>query len=270
MLKLTEFLLACKVPLNLASYKIHLATGYPNPPLEAFFAGKFKEWQEYQTRGNFPCEMVIGLIELSKNRWLFAGVFRVLGCVKNSAKHVAYETELLPGQDDLIGRVVVEHAREGRRASYLIGKPDGGAFVISELREKKLSIEEFPGFNSVCVGFATLKIIIEQQIQSWYGALSNIKGVYLIADTKAGKVYVGSATGDSGIWQRWSSYVAVGHGGNKELRNLLKDKSRDYWSNFQYSILEIADSHASDGYILKRESYWKDALMSRTFGYNTN
>ncbi len=55
MIKLTELLLACKIPLNLQSYKIHLATGYPNPPLEAFFEGKFKEWQEYQTRRNFPC-----------------------------------------------------------------------------------------------------------------------------------------------------------------------------------------------------------------------
>lgn len=269
MIKLTEFLLACKIPLNIGSYKIHLATGNKHSPLEAFFAGKFKEWQEDQTRKNFPCEMVIGLIELSKNRWLFAGVFRVLGCVKKSEKHVAYETELLPGQADLIGRLVVEHTREGR-ASYLVGKPDGGAFVLSELREKKLSVEEFPGFNSVCVTFSKLQLIVDQQIQSWYGALSNIKGVYLIADNAAGKLYVGSATGDSGIWQRWSGYVASGHGGNKELRELLKSKPRDYWSNFQYSILEIADSHASDDYIRQRESHWKDVLMSRMHGYNSN
>lgn len=147
---------------------------------------------------------------------------------------------------------------------------DGGAFSVSAVREKKLSVEEFPGFNSVCVSFQKLQIIIEQQIQSWYGALSNIKGVYLIADTKAGKLYVGSATGDSGIWQRWSSYVTSGHGGNKELRALFKSKPTDYCSHFQYSILEIADSHASDDYILKRESYWKDVLMSRVHGYNSN
>lgn len=63
MLKLTEFLLACKVSIDLDSYKIHLATGNDeNPPLEAFFAGRFKEWQEHQTRMNFPCDIVIGLI----------------------------------------------------------------------------------------------------------------------------------------------------------------------------------------------------------------
>ena len=269
MLKLTEFLLACNIPLNLNSYKIHLATGDKQPPLEAFFAGKFKEWQEYQTRKNFPCDMVIGLIELSKNKWLFAGVYRVLGCVKKSEKHVAYETELLTGQSDLIGRLIVEHVRDGR-ASYLIGKADGSAFSVSEVREKKLSVEEFPGFNSVCISFSKLQLIIEQEIQSWKGALSNIKGIYLIADIELGKLYVGSATGSGGIWQRWSSYVTSGHGGNQELRYLLKNKLRDYCSNFQYSILEIADSHATEDFILERESYWKDVLMSRKYGYNAN
>lgn len=269
MIKLTDFLLACKIPLNLKSYKIHLATGYPNPPLEAFFEGKFKEWQEYQTRKNFPCDMVIGLIELTKNKWLFAGVYKVLGHTKKSDKHIEYSTELVSGQDDLIGRIVVYHERLGR-ASYLVGKIDGSEFYVSEIKEKKLSIEEFPGYDSVCISHNKLKIVISQNIQSWNGALSNMKGVYLISDTASGKLYVGSATGDSGIWQRWSSYVTNGHGGNKELRGLLSEKPKGYETNFQYSILEIADSHTSDEYVLQRESYWKNVLISREFGYNSN
>ncbi len=269
MIKLTDFLHACKIPLNLQSYKMHLATGYTNPPIDAFFEGKFKEWQEYQTRKNFPCDMVIGLIELARNKWLFAGVYKVLGCVKKSDKHVAYSTALVAGQDDLIGRIIVYHERRGR-ASYLKGKSDGGEFYISEIKERKLSIEEFPGYDSVWLTHNKLRIIIEQNIQSWFGALSNIKGVYLISDTVSGKLYVGSATGDNGIWQRWSSYAINGHGGNKELRKLLAGKQKGYETNFQYSILEIADSHASDEYILERESYWKNVLMSRRFGYNSN
>jgi len=53
MLQITDFLIACKIPLNSNSYKIHLATGGPPPPLEAFFKGKFKEWQEHQTEETF-------------------------------------------------------------------------------------------------------------------------------------------------------------------------------------------------------------------------
>lgn len=268
MLKLSDFLLACKIQLNLKNYKIHLATGREHPPLEAFFAGTFKEWQERQTRRNFQCDMVIGLIELSRHKWLFAGVFKILGH-EELGNHIAYKTQLLPGQDNLIGRLIIEHERRGR-ASYLIGNPDGGAFSISEVREKKLSVEEFPGFNSVCVSFSKLQLIIDQQIQSWHGALSNIKGVYLITDTEVGKLYVGSAMGHSGIWQRWSNYVQTGHGGNTELIALLQSKPAEYCSCFQYSILEIADSHASDDYIRLRESYWKDVLRSRVHGYNSN
>ena len=39
-------------------------------------------------------------------------------------------------------------------------------------------------------------------------------------------------------------------------------------SNFQYSILEIADTHASDDDILDRESYWMKVLKTREFGLN--
>jgi hypothetical protein len=270
MIKLTDFLQACKVPLDLHSYKIHLATGFPNPPLEAFFQGKFKEWQEWQTRRNFPRKQVIGLIALpERNRWLFAGVYKVVGIRSVSNDHVEYDTELLLGQDDLIGRIVVEYDRQARQP-YLNGPIDGGKYFISEIREKKLTIQEFPGYDSVCISYSELKIIIEQNISSWRGALANIKGIYLIADRKNGKHYVGCATGDAGIWQRWSSYAATGHGGNKELVDLLASLPSDYASNFQYSILEIADFHTSDQTIFHRESYWKNILLSRIYGYNSN
>ena len=143
-------------------------------------------------------------------------------------------------------------------------------FYISEILPQKLSVEEFPGYNSVSISFRKLQIIINQNIQSWYGALSNIKGVYLITDNKTGKLYVGSATGDSGIWQRWADYVKSGHGGNKDLKVLLKSKGINYRENFQYALLEIADAHSSDEYIIQRETYWKDVLRTRVFGYNSN
>ncbi len=269
MIKLTDFLIACKVTLNLESYKIHLATSNSHPPINAFYEGKFKSWQEYQTRKNFTKEMVIGLIEYKKNKWLFAGVYKVLGHKKISEKHVEYSTELIPNQEELIGRIIVYHERTGR-ASYLKGKKDGGEFYISEIKENKLTVEEFPGYNNVCLPYDKLRVVISQNISSWFGALSNIKGVYLISDTNTGKLYVGSAIGESGIWQRWADYVKSGHGGNKELRRLLKGKKSGYEKYFSYTILEIADTNTSDEDIIKRESYWKEVLLTREFGYNAN
>lgn len=92
----------------------------------------------------------------------------------------------------------------------------------------------------------------------------------LITDTHTGKLYVGSATGEEGIWARWSSYVATGHGGNKDLRKLLKAEGSDYVRHFQYAILEIADNHTSVEDVLHREDHWKRVLMSREHGYNAN
>jgi len=37
-----------------------------------------------------------------------------------------------------------------------------------------------------------------------------------------GKLYVGSAYGDSGVWGRWREYARSGHGGNLHLRRLVQ------------------------------------------------
>ncbi len=269
MLKLTDFLIAYKIPLNLLSYKVHLATNKTNPPLDAFFAGSFKEWQEDQNNKNFSREMITSLIHLGGSRWLFAGIYRVLGVEEAPGGRWKYSTELLDGQSDLIGRLIVDHKRAGRTA-YLNGKEDGGDFYISELRAQPMTIEDFPGYQAVCLSFSRLKIIIDQNLDTWRGALSNMKGVYLITDLATGRLYVGSATGSDGLWQRWADYISSGHGGNKELRQVLEDHGKNYAENFQYSLLEVADSRATDEYVLERESYWKDVLASRQFGYNAN
>lgn len=266
MIKLTNFLKASGVDVDMSSYKVHLATGNP---LEAFFRGNFQQWQEHQTRRNFPCEMVVSLIELRRNKWLFAGVYKVLGQKKISEKHIKYSTELLPDQDELIGRIIVHHKRTGR-PTYLKGKADGGDFEVSEILPSRLTIRAFPGHNSVRISYSELKSIVGQGVQTWHGALSNVKGVYLITDNSCGKQYVGSAVGGSGIWQRWSDYAKNGHGSNKELRSLLKDKGVGHTANFQYAILEIADTHSTDDQIRSRETYWKKVLRSREFGYNSN
>ena len=39
---------------------------------------------------------------------------------------------------------------------------------------------------------------------------------------------------------------------------------------FQYSILENYNSKVDKHIILERESWWKEVLKSREFGYNSN
>lgn len=83
-------------------------------------------------------------------------------------------------------------------------------------------------------------------------------------------LYVGSAYGGDGIWQRWTVYAKNGHGGNKELRALLRKKKVDHAENFQFSLLEICDLNSSDDYVISREEHWKNVLKTREFGLNQN
>jgi len=251
------------------NYKIHLATGVDHPPLDAFLTGAFKEWQERQNQKNFQCDFILSLISVDDDKWVFAGIYKVLGVTKGTTQPYLYQTKLLPNQEDLIGKVIVRYKRTSR-ASYIWGHKYSRYLEVFEIRAEPLSIEQFPGYNNVTIRYGKLKIIVAQKETTWKTALSNVKGVYLIADCLTGKLYVGSATGEGGIWQRWESYAITGHGGNTELKALIKSKGFEYAENFQYSILEIADSHATHEYITGREAYWKNAVLSRIFGYNSN
>ena len=88
--------------------------------------------------------------------------------------------------------------------------------------------------------------------------------------TLTGKQYVGSAYGDECIWQRWTEYVKDGHGGNKKLKEVLKLKGDEYCYNFKYSILEVCNMNLGNEYIIDRETYWKEVLLTREFGMNQN
>ena len=71
------------------------------------------------------------------------------------------------------------------------------------------------------------------------------------------------------ILGRWRNYAKNGHGGNEELKKLDFDYIK---RNFRYSILDIFKSTIDDNVIIKRESWWKEILLTRNskYGYNDN
>jgi len=262
--------------INIEEYKIHCAidTSKNNRPLDDFFAGKFKDYQEIQTKKNFNKPYILSLININDNDWLFAGLWKVIGIETdkyrlNNKYYFKYQTKELKGLDHLTGKAIISFKKDFR-ASYLIGKKYEELLFIKELRGQRMSVADFPGYNSVRVPFGLLNVIVNQQIPSWKASLGNVSGIYLITDTKKGMQYVGSAYGGNGLWQRWSTYVKSGHGHNKELKVLLKNKGKDYSDNFQFSILEICDLNASEESIIQREIHWKEVLKTREFGLNKN
>jgi hypothetical protein len=258
----------------LGDFKIHCAIDNKRSewrPLHAYYAGTFELGQSQQSQKNFECENVVSLINLSNSRrWLYVGAYRVDGVRGASGWNgFVYKLTRLPGLDHLDGRVIIDFPKTFR-ASYLIGRKHRDALIVNSIREERLSIADFPGFNGVRLSFDMLASIIRQDYPSWRAALANVAGVYVIVDTESGYQYVGSAYGGVGLWQRWTAYVKTGHGGNKELRELLKTEGSDYAKNFQFSLVEVCDVNASSDYIIARESHWKDVLMTREFGLNWN
>ena len=265
------------------NYKIHFATGADNKKeaYEKFLINEFDEWQEEQTNKNFNREYVISLIYYEKDIWLFGGVYKVNNQTPQPIKHNDgwcgwhYDLTLTDNQKDLIGRVFVYYKKEFR-ASYpcLELKTKSGTnpadIYVSSILDKQVTINDFNGFDNVNISYQTLRHIIENNISTWKSALSNVKGIYLIADTLTGKQYVGSAYGEDCIWQRWSEYVKNGHGGNIELKKVLQNNGIDYRYNFKYSILEVCNMNLGNDYIIGRETYWKEVLMTRKFGMNSN
>lgn len=253
--------------------KIHLATNDgEDDPFKVYISGTFDEWQRKQSKKNFEHKYVISLIALpEKNSWLFAGVHVHDAKPKYDDKNRHYYHLIEDGNfSEVNGRLVLSFVRTGRQA-YLDAEKWCNQISILEIKPKRMSISEFPGYKNINIKKFELDLIVNQSLESWRTALLNVAGVYLISDTESGKLYVGSATGEGGIWQRWSDYAKNGHGGNIQLKQLVNAEGADRSTHFSYSVLEIADTHTSTKDILDREKHWKNVLLSRSpNGLNDN
>ena len=212
---------------------------------------------------------MLSLIQFrSTNRWLFAGLFESKGCTPHG-EMFQYELVERPNPSIFRGRVVVDFARTFRN-SYPNGETCDSKLIVHQILPEAYTIRDFPGYRKVDISKAILDAIVRAQPMSWVTALSSVAGVYLISDVKKGKLYVGSATGEGGIWQRWLSYSKSGHGGNLLLRDLLAVEGAERANDFRFSILEIADIHDSEAELLTRETHWKRLLLTRDHGLNAN
>jgi len=212
----------------------------------------------------------ICLLKLSWDTWLLTTIKRITADL-DVTDGVNYEGEELEEYRRYFGRVIIKYHKTVQTQGMYYNTVCNELEVL-QLLPTTFDGEEFPGYDNVRLSFPQLQSILERRKQSWIAALENQKAVYLITDRHTGKLYVGSATSDAGmLLQRWSNYAANGHGGNKELVALVQEKGFGYVKQyFQYSILENYNAKTDDHVVLKRESWWKETLQSRKFGYNSN
>ena len=128
----------------------------------------------------------------------------------------------------------------------------------------------FPGFDRVLVSHAELRAVVEDsRYAAWRTALGSVQGVYLIADTRSGRLYVGKADGAERILGRWTRYARDGHGGNVALRELA-DLDPASARHFQFSILRVFGPSVPATEVDEAEAHFKRALLSREHGLNRN
>jgi hypothetical protein len=215
-------------------------------------------------------QIAVCLLKLSGDSWLLTTIKKVTKEM-DVLNGINYEGEELDIYKPYFGRVIIKYHKTSQQQGRYYEK------ICDELEVQQIlptvfDGEDFPGYDKVRLSYRQLKSVLNRGRRDWIAALENQKAVYLITDKSNGKMYVGSATSDSGmLLQRWNSYVINGHGGNKELIQLVKDNGFKYIkSNFQYSILENYNAKVDDHIILKRESWWKETLQTRKYGYNSN
>lgn len=228
-------------------------------------------------------DTVFQFIEIEPHKWLFVGAYEIIDLNLSAfdkviGKRFYYaNAKRLTEFDNLADRLVVEHTNKPQQFFYTSPDIIDNVPVHTILpRPYRGSAEEFPGYENVCKDYKSLSHCIKDS--AWQDALSNVYGVYVLTDTKTGKLYIGSATGVDGIYGRWKTYLKKGYDDsdkeypNKKLKELVKEKGIKYiQDNFQYSILEIfPKTDIGCDKALERESYWKNVFKTRMFGYNDN
>ena len=258
---------------NLDNVKIRLNVMFGGNwnPIEIFKDGNMDEilkghyWNYSSKKSYKDGQTTVGLIRIKPNEdlWLLIHVGKITKDL-NKFNDVGYEFEVLEKYRKYFGRIIVKYKNSSqtliRNALTIINDCE-----IHQILPDVFDNDLFPGYESVNISWQELTRVIDKE--SWKTALQNQKAVYLITDISNGKKYVGSAYAENMLLNRWQSYVKSRHGGNVQLKLLSKEHIE---SNFRYSILDIFKSTTDDKVILGRESWWKDTLLTRKFGYNSN
>ena len=227
-------------------------------------------WREQRRYYPYPGILAISLVRLSSETWLLTTIKKITKLL-DVTEGVGYEGEEIDKYKSLYGRVILlyhKYSMQGVMKYSTVFEEH----VVHELLPDTFEGDDFTGYEKVRLTYDQLARIVHYQKRDWVAALENQNAVYLITDVRTGKMYVGSATSENGmLLARWRKYVDNGHGGNVMLKELIDKKGFSYVrENVVYTILENYNARVDDQIILPRESWWKDTLQTRQFGYNRN
>lgn len=244
--------------------------------------GLFDLYQAYQSAPVFNnTELLVSFLGRGERQAVFVGIYTV-GKVSSPgavplprgttlpldvSKHHHYALTMRHGFEDLLGRLVIDWG-SGTRSWHQWFEP-GRKPVVELLPEGY--VKDFPGYLNVVLTFSELVAMVKHPTanREWHRMLSAVAGVYLVLDTRTGKQYVGSASGEHGLLGRWRSYAENGHAGNRQLQ-ALADADKSSIQHLQFSILQTLDRALTRPEVLAFESLHKRKLGSRVYGLNDN
>lgn len=246
--------------------------------------GFLDEYQSIQSKNVFKgCDYIISFLGLDGSFSKFIGIYKVNGTrfeenPKWSSKYIypdmgignyIYNLEYLGGYEDLVDSLIIDWGLSTRSWHQHLKQGDKDKTVI-EIKQKGYT-KAFKGFLDFILDYEELCQIVKNPManKEWHTMLSSVAGIYLIVDSQTGNQYVGSAYGKEGILGRWKNYVANGHGGNKELKELCSSSS-SYPKSFQFTILHTLPKSLTHKEVIAYETLFKNKLGSRAFGLNLN
>ncbi|MBP3768437.1 MAG: GIY-YIG nuclease family protein [Prevotella sp.] len=226
----------------------------------------FLRYQCHQERDVFSkVDYIVSFVGEDGVQARFVGVWKVEGKSLADDGCYIYTMSEVAGYEDLKERVIIRWENAISWHQWI--KNEMEVLEISP----GLHYKRFTDYSDLILDFNELCEIVECNYKDWRNVLSAIRGVYLITDLHTGKLYVGSAYGEDGIWGRWSEYVATGgHGGNKSLRELIAQD--EYYASkfFQFSILMLLPKTVTSEEAISKEQLFKRKLGSNSFGLNNN
>lgn len=226
----------------------------------------FLAYQNSQAKDVFKgVEYIVSFIGEEGMLSRFVGVYKLTDRKQIADDHFEYQMEEVKEQfDDLKERVIVRWKNAISWHQWIKNEME-----VTEIHPG-LHYKQFTDYSDFILSFTELTEIVTNKYSDWKKMLSATQGIYLISDTKTGKLYVGSTYGEGGIWGRWSSYVSTkGHGGNKTLKELIS-KDPKYGANFQFSILMLLPRTITEHEAIKKEQLFKYKLGTNSFGLNNN
>lgn len=236
-------------------------------------AGTCKEcsyWGWYgKTRNFYPGQWVFSFVRMTDDEWLFISAAEIKDVPNDEWASVNVLERFRP----FFGRMIIK-CKKGNtfsRYTFNLGKYIESA-TVKEILSCLYNGETFNGYDQVNLPYHRLNDIFSGKIMpTYHKALKKITGVYCLTDTSNGKLYIGSATGEGGVAQRWGNYLDSKHGGNVKLIELYNKKGTAHFEKyFTFTLLEYFGLSYDPERVKERERYWKKCLDTVNNGYNDN